>query len=563
VSDDKVRVVHEHVLDDKVSAGLERMAAIGEKVREIGREAARGFSVLGGLAGAFAIGETVREVGQLYDAVGRVKSVTGESAENSYAMLQTFEKFGVSVEDGERALTRMTIRGQRLETQMMGALGHANELSSTFQRLGINLKRGPIDAVEKLAAAAQKGKLSSEDIIQTFHVMPQQAGAMMSMLKEGPEAIKKSIEEAAKSAAVIDNAALQSWQKMKRARTEFSSAWQDLVGIFVKRIIPTITPVLQAFTHNIEAWAPAAEKFSEILGTGLEFGANHAKMILYYMTATKAVAMATGQSIGGWAKQSGGAFLERLLTRKGAPGIGGSAYSLGAAGLKAGFNYYGAGGLGIGGASAFGGAGAGAGAAAPLAVAGLALAAVVTDVLLPAFVAWKANVDDIKNRLGAVFTDFKVHLAVLQRGVGSFMISWGPIAWVVKKVGSYFLEMLYDALGAMSAILEFVMHIGAYVKRIVDNPKMFFAASTWDAAGADVDRALLAEWSRRAVDPTSNKDGLPGKGDMIFNNPTFNIEQKFAEGYDPDRIALAFTNEIAELGERARQSGLAPLYTPR
>lgn len=48
-----------------------------------------------------------------------------------------------------------------------------------------------------------------------------------------------------------------------------------------------------------------------------------------------------------------------------------------------------------------------------------------------------------------------------------------------------------------------------------------------------------------------------------FNNPRFDIRQNFAEGFDPDRIAVAFTRDIVALGETRLQSGLAPIYSGR
>lgn len=41
-----------------------------------------------------------------------------------------------------------------------------------------------------------------------------------------------------------------------------------------------------------------------------------------------------------------------------------------------------------------------------------------------------------------------------------------------------------------------------------------------------------------------------------FRGSRFNIEQKFAEGFDPDRIATAFSRDIGELAERRTQSNL-------
>ena len=48
-----------------------------------------------------------------------------------------------------------------------------------------------------------------------------------------------------------------------------------------------------------------------------------------------------------------------------------------------------------------------------------------------------------------------------------------------------------------------------------------------------------------------------------FRGSKFDIKQMFAEGFDPDRIAAAFSSDLADLGEKRIQSGLAPLFAVR
>lgn len=48
-----------------------------------------------------------------------------------------------------------------------------------------------------------------------------------------------------------------------------------------------------------------------------------------------------------------------------------------------------------------------------------------------------------------------------------------------------------------------------------------------------------------------------------FRGSRFDIMQNFAEGFDPDRIAVAFSNDLAALGERRLASGLAPAFSAR
>ena len=62
------------------------------------------------------------------------------------------------------------------------------------------------------------------------------------------------------------------------------------------------------------------------------------------------------------------------------------------------------------------------------------------------------------------------------------------------------------------------------------------------------------------------KDKHPGKTANTvqdFRGSQFTITQQFAEGFDPDRIAAVFGQDVARLGEIRRQSSLAPLYSVR
>jgi hypothetical protein len=46
-----------------------------------------------------------------------------------------------------------------------------------------------------------------------------------------------------------------------------------------------------------------------------------------------------------------------------------------------------------------------------------------------------------------------------------------------------------------------------------------------------------------------------------FKFSRFQIDQKFEEGYDPDRIAVAFANDLGKIGQQRSQSGFAPLFS--
>lgn len=77
---------------------------------------------------------------------------------------------------------------------------------------------------------------------------------------------------------------------------------------------------------------------------------------------------------------------------------------------------------------------------------------------------------------------------------------------------------------------------------------------------------LIAEWAKRnlGIDvktykPASAADKAKAAAPQVnFNNNRFDITQKFAEGFDPDRVAVAFAQDLGRMGEMRMQSALAP-----
>lgn len=75
-------------------------------------------------------------------------------------------------------------------------------------------------------------------------------------------------------------------------------------------------------------------------------------------------------------------------------------------------------------------------------------------------------------------------------------------------------------------------------------------------AAEEID-ALAVAASATAAAAKVGADGK-GKGPSVnIQNARFDIKQSFAEGYDPDRIAVAFTDTLAKLGQYRGQSSFA------
>ena len=188
-------------------------------------------------------------------------------------------------------------------------------------------------------------------------------------------------------------------------------------------------------------------------------------------------------------------------------------------------------------------------------------------------------------------------LAMLGRGIGSVVHGIGSIlAPVIRLVGGLFLgiydigtRLLMPVINAliggfgmiMDAIGQFMVFIGDLLGRAATamTPWMAggapesestrsmramldgFTASLEGAGGAAIGDSVADGAAHAAARPTPG--GRGGGVTQDFRNSRFSIQQKFEEGFDPDRIAAAFATDLGRLGERRLQSGLEPIFGVR
>ena len=73
-------------------------------------------------------------------------------------------------------------------------------------------------------------------------------------------------------------------------------------------------------------------------------------------------------------------------------------------------------------------------------------------------------------------------------------------------------------------------------------------------------KKIPKEKKSKARGPKAHK-ATPKKDNFDFRYSKFNIRQEFAEGFDPDRIAVAFASDLGRLGEMKTAAAYAPLFT--
>ena len=164
--------------------------------------------------------------------------------------------------------------------------------------------------------------------------------------------------------------------------------------------------------------------------------------------------------------------------------------------------------------------------------------------------------------------------------VGPIMVMWQDIteaydtylaqpiseAWaaIYNFFVTYFVNPVKEALAAVfkwlspyiEALTGMKFDLGA-VQPLAD-----MVVKAWkktEVSALEVSKVLRHQQDRQA-ETTADRPPAPN---YDFRNSRFDITQKFAEGFDPDRIALAFSSDLAALGERKLQSGFSPLYSVR
>lgn len=75
---------------------------------------------------------------------------------------------------------------------------------------------------------------------------------------------------------------------------------------------------------------------------------------------------------------------------------------------------------------------------------------------------------------------------------------------------------------------------------------------------------MAADFDPAAAPSQAKRTAPAGRGGakihQDFRGSKFTISQKFEEGYDPDRVAIAFVNDLRKIGEFRLQSGLEPMF---
>lgn len=205
---------------------------------------------------------------------------------------------------------------------------------------------------------------------------------------------------------------------------------------------------------------------------------------------------------------------------------------------------------------------------------------VVVGLVMAAVQGIKDNAMGIRDVILGFWAQFQARFAVMWDVIRPLFSAIGKAFSKDGIIGNFFLVVLGTVITSLGTtvdgILRIMQTIMLAVSDILSSPSKLLSPVALVGAFSDawLEAGRLTKLKRKELAiPEIPEARIPGLGGppgarppppvFDFRNSKFDIKQMFAEGFDPDRIAVAFSNDLASLGERRLQSGLAPLFAIR
>lgn len=575
---------------------------------------------LAGIAGvvgaAFSFHEAIESTEKYLKNIKEVKELTGSTAAETDFLFSSARRAGVGYDQMSQIMFQLSKRGSMMEQTMAAATNHIPGMAAKFARLGVDVTKGPVAAIEQMSKQVKKGKLDAGDLMAQFRVPRGQANEFRDFLEQMDP--KKLAAARKGKGGFLSEEDLENFVKLEKAQHRIADTWNRIKVTVVKNLMPIAANLAEKFADNLEKALPTVQKIGQFLSDHMDQIVTAAKTFVTIMTAKKLLDTLTKIT-------SKGGFLETL----GSKGLGGILGGGGAGGgMLAGLG------------KQISGIVSGLWAAAP---ALLAIAAAVALVYL-GYQAIQANVDGVKDRLLALWDKIRARFELigdslsaiwtkvegLFGGKGTFLQFIGKLAGlgfeklvqgfdflvhvvqtligVIGELAEMFqylwteylaeparkafgfvrdqiTEFIKNTILGFNILFDFISPLlkklgvsmgsdpNSFIKQLTEGAKvaaefMKPSADLWmkhwkateDAANIGA-RKFAAERAAEKATNRETSDARPPSPNYDFRGSRFDITQNFAEGFDPDRIAVAFSNDLANLGENKAQSGFAPIFS--
>lgn len=658
-------------VNDTASRALKSVYSAAHRVTGVFDKASSALGHFGLAAGAMAAGfglkEAFSETIEHLKAVKRIGQLTEVSASKSEALINVFDRVGISMSESERILMSISKKGSKLDMIMAATGKSTNTTSVMLAQMGVSMSKGPVVAMEQIAEGIKGGKIHAVQLANAFSMPVKNAMLLEKALKKGKSAITDAQKEQIKY-GIAGDGNMKMLDRYVKAQRGMKEGWSRIKLQVGAALLPLVTKLMEYGEKNMDKWLASAKRFAGVLTAFLTRFHDSLIGIGKIMLFNFSVSKLTGKSIVGWIPllMKGGKFLAaKMIVQKVAPaavtaGAGAMAEGGAAAAFSAMFPKFVAGAAGTGAATAGAGGAASVGLVATITAAAapiLVVIAAIAAVSLAIWSTWKAyskNINGVTTRFRETWKRISVHFGAMSDqvakifkpitnmfnktfaksgGAGKFFITIIPNminkwlshlekalfyirvfqrfydnmislitsaassiaapfvnAWnAISVSGSGFMKIVDDIQGYVKVltdiglsnlkkmvtpiselnaairglfmkIYDYIKPIGRFIGAAVSVPTEVFKFSVAQVE-AETQMALLQQARDDAL--KRKKANLPDDRAGTTNNfpdARFNITQKFAEGFDPDRIAIAFSRDVAAMGERKLQSGFSPVF---
>ena len=295
-------------------AGVRKaMSGVGAAGSKLGSALAP-LAVAGAAAGAFA----AKAVKGFLDTSGSLQDMSdrlGVSAEKLQEWQYVAEKSGVSGEDMQGSM-------EKLNKAIFAAGSGKGDAAKLFKKLGISVRdangklKTSADIMPQLADAFKKNENPTIRTAMAMQLMGKSGGAMIGVLSQGSEAIKKQQEEAKKLGIILSDADVAAGDAFSDGPlTNFTKQIGFLSQIIGAKLVPVLAPLVE----KMSAWisenqvsiiahiSTAVEMFGEALNSiKWDYVVTGMKIVFGAIALSKVIGLASGiagliTSIGGLA----------------------------------------------------------------------------------------------------------------------------------------------------------------------------------------------------------------------------------------------------------------------
>lgn len=556
-------------MKDLASATAAQVAAaagkIGTAFDNASMRLASFAKTMGPLAGLFGFGASIAGAKRYMQTIEELNTITNAGVENVVGMTHAMEQSGLRAEETRAVMISMARKQAEL------AAG-SQEVAKLAKKYGVELKKGPEAALVSMSKQMQAGKIGTGEVVK---LLEESGAKAVDLLRKGPAEVQRLFAEGRKKNLHVNEQTVAQYKQLDIQMTRIKQAWTRVTSTILVKLAPVLTNMLRFMETRIDGWVSGAQRFGSYMAENMDSIIYNARLFGKIMLANAALVKFTGKGLG--ARAAG------MFGKSSAGESGGLLATGGVASI----------------AKLIG----------KFTIAGAAAAA-ISGALKAAWDSSKA----LRDNLRSAFGDAAKHAKAIWGAILDAFGPKSPLGQLLRWIGTGMIKAFTAAVSAVGKILHFFRVMGVMIKSALEGELIGYSAAaerirkteaaekatgirdlgtqykvtainlkrlnahferTKGAAPSamqmDIGRRILTSAQQKGmpVDPALlRRYGLAeGKARPMmvqdFRNSKFEIIQQFAEGYDPERLAVIFSNDLANLGERRLASGQNPQGTIR